>query len=145
MTGGTLAFTSARREHDGQPVTFTLDGVTYSCTRELAGMALLDLGAAADVDLESLAGVRAVQQFLRCALADEKEWHRFHEHTLRERTDARTLLEIVKQVIPALTGRPTESPSASAPGPSATSATSRVVSFARGTVEETSSDSAAAS
>lgn len=133
---GALAFSSARAAHDGKAVTFTLDDVEFTCTHELAGIALLDLAAAASEDVATVRGVAALRQFLRAALKDEREWLRFQEHTLKHNTSPLVLFEIMSEVMPKVIGHPTGRPSASADGPSPTGPTSRVVSFSRGTVEE---------
>lgn len=140
---GALAFSSARDAHDGKAVTFTLDDVEFTCTTELAGVALLDLAAAASEEIATVRGVAALQQFLRAALADEAEWRRFREHLISHRTSPQVLFEIMSEIMPKVIGHPTGRPSASADGPSPTGPTSKVVSFSRGTVEEVpvSSDS----
>ncbi|SFK92711.1 hypothetical protein SAMN05216275_14170 [Streptosporangium canum] len=116
---------------------FTLDGVTFTCTDQLA---LLDLSefarlASQGLDSDSPDGIAAIGEFLTAILGDVT-YQRFRRHCRQHKTDGETIVAIIGDLIQDFSARPTSRPSDSSDGPPSTEGTARVVSLSRGTVEE---------
>ena len=141
-------YSSARPGTQPQPnplagVTFTLDGVTFSCA---GGLRMLDVSelaetAAAGLDSRDPAAVAAITQFLRLALGDA-EYRRFRAHTREHGTPDEVILDIIAGLneelgagVEAATGRPTVPQPGSSPGlPDPDERVSKVVSLGTGDV-----------
>ncbi|MGV9779854.1 hypothetical protein, partial [Streptosporangium sp. NPDC003464] len=75
---------------------FTLDGVTFTCTDQLA---LLDLSefarlASQGLDSDSPEGLAAIGEFLTAILGDAT-YQRFRRHCRQHKTDGETIVAII--------------------------------------------------
>jgi hypothetical protein len=107
-----------------EPVSFDLDGVQFVATGGVKLLELCELAQVADVDSASVEGAAALGQFFRSLLG--QDYDRFRVHCREHGTDPDTLLQIVADVIEAVSERPTRRPSDSADGPPTTGRTWRV-------------------
>jgi hypothetical protein len=123
-----LEFDAAVEEETGEPVTFTFAGEEFTCIDGLGAMPILELGAAADIDANTAAGLAALYRFLRAILA-EGEFARFKEICTKKRIKTDSILGVVQGVMPHLVGRPTKEPSTSDDSSSTTGLPSKVVSL----------------
>lgn len=132
-------YTSApakRLDGSAPPPSFTLDGVDFTCTEDLA---LLDLSefarlASQGIDSDSPDGLAAIGEFLSAILGDAM-YQRFRRHCRQHKTDGETIVAIIGDLIEDFSARPTSRPSASSAGPPTIEGTARVVSLSRGTVQ----------
>lgn len=114
---GNLEFQAAAREASGEPVVFSFGGEKFTAVAP-GGLVVLEFAAMADLDTESqdageLASAgRAIYDFMRSVIADE-DWARFRRTAVANRTTLEDLLQVIRGLMPALTGRPTEPPSLS--------------------------------
>lgn len=127
------------------PITFSFEGRTFRCVDEMPWPLLEEILGAVPTDehgrpLENAASVGltlALATFFRQVVVDEDL--PAVEEVLRRKQNpmgVATLTEIVQWLVEVYTGRPTERPGSSQPGPSVPETKSRVVSLQRGTVEE---------
>jgi hypothetical protein len=109
-----------------EPVSFKLDGETFTCHSVIPGAALLDFVAAAD----SGEGGRASESIMRffAAALPREEYERFEVFVGRTDrvTPLETLAEISAWLVEIYSERPTRLPSVSPDGISATAPTSEV-------------------
>ncbi|WP_436759324.1 hypothetical protein [Streptosporangium sp. V21-05] len=120
-------------------VEFDLDGVTFR--NEDAAASVLDFSefarlATMGVDSKSAAGASIIAEIFMMLLG-ESTYQRFRAHCRRHGTDDETLLAIIGDLMEEAGNRPTGRPSDSSDGPPTAPATATVVSFSRGTVEQT--------
>jgi hypothetical protein len=128
-------------------ITFTLDGVKFTCVREMDGDALLEwseLGIAAsdDVAADSPEGAAYIARFLRVSFG-ASEYQRFRRHIRSHKTPVDVVLKVVAGIqeemagaVEDATGRPTVPPSSSSPGDAGPGGQrARVVSLSRGEVQ----------
>lgn len=107
---------------------FRLDGVRWVLAVDhVSVLDVTDLARMAHVDAGSLEGAAALGEFYETVLG-RPAYLRFKRHCREHRTDDEMLLEIMGGVVEELTGRPTQPPSESPPGPGITLGQSRVVS-----------------
>jgi hypothetical protein len=119
-----LVFEVAVREQRGEPVTFVLLDETFTCVEDPGAMPLLELAAASELDTDSVEGLAATYEFIRCVISDE-DWPRFRKLCMRSRVGVPTLMKVVTGLVAAIAGRPTTPPSTSGelPSPTGTSST----------------------
>lgn len=77
------------------------------------------------VDSNELEGLTAMYDLLEQCIADQ-DWQRFQAHADKVRADGDQLMAVVKDVMEALSRRPTSRPSDSSDGPSTASTSSAV-------------------
>ena len=106
------------------PFEFELDGVPFVASGNVDIIDLAELAGLADLDINSIAGVRAIADVFKVALADDYE--RFRAHTRAHGTDNDTMLEILRDLVEHVTAGPTMRPSQSASGPLPTNGMSQV-------------------
>lgn len=110
-----------------EPDTFLFYGETFTVADEIGAMPLMEFAAAAEagVDSNSLDGLAAMHSMIADCMVDG-DWSRFKQTARKHKASGDELLEVCTKLYEVISGRPSESPSASAPGPSATSPTSSV-------------------
>ena len=122
MIVGDFGAAKAELARQGEPDTFLFFGETFTVAAEVGGMPLMEFAAAADagVDSDSLAGLAAMHAMIEDCLVDG-EWSRFKTAAKRNKASADLLMDVCAKLYEVISGRPTESPSGSAGGPSMTS------------------------
>lgn len=124
-------FDVAVRENDPdrEPDTFTLCGETFTVADQVGIIPLAQFAKAASSGLDSaeMDGMAALIDVVKQCVVDE-DAGRFLKLATEKRMDADLLLEIVKVVMEAQTGRPTGQPSASVDGLQTTTASSKEAS-----------------
>jgi hypothetical protein len=113
------AYESAKRAHAGQPLEFTLDGVTFRCSTEISVLDFSELASYADLDSSSPEGIAALQGFFTIMLG-QAEYRRFRRHCAQHHTDDDTIVAVMGDLADDFLGRPTKAPSSSPVTPSAT-------------------------
>ncbi len=113
-------FEAAVAEAVGEPDTFTLAGERFAAAFPVPGMLFLKVGAAGSGALEDSHAVGAVYQLFEACLGAD-EYARFERHTMSTDVSVETLIQLAIAIFQARAGRPTEEPSGSSPGLSATS------------------------
>ncbi|GAA3027217.1 hypothetical protein [Streptosporangium longisporum] len=130
------SYTSASHDQDAQvALDFELDDTVFIGE---GGISIMDLSeyarlASQGVDSESPEGVAILADVYRGLLGD-RVYNKFRAHCRKHRTDGKTLVAILQDLISAAADRPTSRPSDSSAGPPPVPGTSKVVSFSRGTV-----------
>lgn len=119
----------AKRTEPDQIVFF---GETFTIADEVGVVALCDFAEAAlsGADTSEMTGMAAMKNFVRDTIAPQ-DFDRFWQTAGKNKADADLLMAVVARVYEVISGRPTESPSGSAPGPSATSPSSSASSSRR--------------
>lgn len=124
-------FGAAAREADpnAEPDQFKFYGELFTVADQVGAMPLLRFAAVADsgAQADELAGLAAMHELLRDCLAPG-DWPRFQKVAADHKADAEELMQVCGAVYQAITGRPTQRPSASADGSSTTTASSRAPS-----------------
>jgi hypothetical protein len=112
---------------DGQRV--ELHGAAFRMADRIGLMPLLRFASAQARGLDSndMEGMAALHDMIRDCI-DEGEWERFVRHATDTKAEADELMAVVKQVIEALTARPTPPPRGSSPGRRTASANSKASS-----------------
>lgn len=121
-------FGAARAEAkkaSAEPDQIRFYGETFTIADEVGTMPLLEFAAAAAEgrDASEMEGLAAMHGLLRDCLV-EQDWPRFVATATKNKADADTLLAVCSRVYEVISGRPTESPTASADGQSTTSPSS---------------------
>lgn len=111
----------------GKPVEFELDGVIFETTGSVPFLRLSRLARLADSDTQDPAAVAAIDEWFDAALGKDQH-RRFLNHTDQHGTDPETLMAIIMELTEAMTSVPTQRPLPSAPGPTSTGFTSKVIS-----------------
>ena len=106
------------------PFEFDLDGVPFACTGNVDVIDLAELAGLADLDVNSIAGAKAIVDVFKIALADD--YDRFRAHTREHHTENEVLIEILRDLVEHVTAGPTMRPSQSASGPLPINGTSQV-------------------
>lgn len=133
------AYQSAKRAHLGKPLEFELDGVTFTCSRDISVLDFSELASYADLDASSAQGIAALQGFFTVMLGAD-EYRRFRRHCATHQTDDDTIVAIMGDLAEDFLGRPTPAPQLSSSTPSATGSGSpaptshTVVNLSRGQV-----------
>lgn len=115
------SYESAKRAHEGKPLSFELDGVTFTCSTAISVLDFSELASYADLDSASPEGIAALQGFFTIMLG-QPEYRRFRRHCAQNRTDDDTIVEIMGDLAEDFLGRPTKAPSRSLSSPSASGA-----------------------
>lgn len=84
----------------------------FRLAEDVGLMPLMEWAAAADVDVASADGLRAVFYVLKDAVHPD-EWAEFRKYSRDEKVQAEELLDFANAALEALAGRPTEEPSGS--------------------------------
>jgi hypothetical protein len=113
------AYKSAARRHSGKPLSFTLDGVTFTCVTEISVLDFSELASWSDLDASSPEGLAALKHFFTMLLGPV-EFRRFRQHCAAHRTDDDTIVQIMGDLAEDFLGRPTSAPQPSPSTPSAT-------------------------
>ena len=79
--------------------------------------------AQSGIDTNEMGALAAMLDLLEQSIAPQ-DWRRFNDHADKVRADGDTLMTVVKEVITALSARPTSRPSDSSDGPPPTNASS---------------------
>lgn len=124
-------FDVAVREDDPnrEPDVFILCGETFTVSDHLGivPLGMFAKAAASGLDTAEMEGLAAlIDVVAQCVIESDQE--RLLSVATKKRADADLLLRIVKAVIEAQTGRPTERPSDSSDGSSTTGASSKAAS-----------------
>ena len=118
----------------GQPVSFDLDGVTFTTKGGASLLELSEVARLADTDLVDPAAAAAISGFYRSALGGP-EYQRFRDHVSKHGTDPETLMHIMQDLVEEVGSTPSQRPSPSTDGQTATGSTYRVVSDSAGVRE----------
>lgn len=111
-----------------EPTTFDFEGHTFTVIDYVpSALPLMELADAiqSGVDADSMPALAAMYQMLQHCIA-EADWPRFRALAMKSRATTDDVMPIVAAVYEAVTGNPTDGPSASPPGPTATSNSSKV-------------------
>lgn len=127
------AYESAKREHAGEPITFTLDGELFTCQGDVTILDISEYARHADLDADATGAAAVVAEFFANALG-AVEYRRFRRHVREHGTSNDTIIAIMQGIIEDVYGRPTERSSGLPDGPSTTGRISKVVSLSRGEV-----------
>lgn len=111
------SYESAKRQHAGKPLTFELDGVTFTCSTEISVLDFSELASYADLDSSSPEGIAALHGFFTIMLG-ASEYRRFRRHCAANHTHDDTIVQIMGDLAEDFLGRPTSAPSRSANSPS---------------------------
>lgn len=111
-------FDAARRERDLEPVAFTLGGERFDCLPVCPAPVLFDYAAAGS--RTTLQSYNAAVAFIVGVLADGEDRFRDALASKTNPVDYETIAAVVSWLVEHYTGRPTERPSASPSGASAT-------------------------
>lgn len=136
------SFGAAVRELDPASLdTFEFFGEEFTVTGVIPSMLMLQLGASATGKIEEAEGLAAVWEAMRCSLttpekqvtgndgvttvpADGSEFSRFYKLAVAHCCELEDLMRLTNALFEAQSGRPTEGPQGSLPGPSSTSPSS---------------------
>lgn len=136
------SFGAAVKELDPSSLdTFDFFGETFTVSGVIPSMLMLQLGASATGKIEEAEGLAAVWEAMRCSLttpeqqitnadgvttipADGSEFSRFYKLAVAHCCELEDLMRLTNALFEAQSGRPTEGPQGSSPGPSATSPSS---------------------
>jgi hypothetical protein len=138
----TRAFQSAKRARSGEPMTFTLDGVKFTCSTEISVLDFSEIASYADLDASSPEGMAVLHSFFTIVLGPA-EYRRFRRHCAQHRTDDDTIVDVLGALLEEYLGRPTQAPLSSSGSPSATGTGSAapgshvVVNLGTGSLRET--------
>ncbi|HXH77156.1 hypothetical protein, partial [Nocardioides sp.] len=113
------SYQSAKRAHLGKPLTFEIDGVSFSCSQDISVLDFSELASYADLDASSAEGIAALQAFFTIMLGPA-QYRRFRRHCATHRTDDDTIVDIMGDLAEDFLGRPTGAPQSSPSSPSAT-------------------------
>lgn len=116
------SYTSAKREYQRKPVTFDLDGRTFSCEGGVTTLDVSEFARYESVEMDDPRAVGVLAEFFENTLG-AKEYARFRTHVREHGTSDETIMEIMQGIIEDVLGRPTERPSDSSDGPSTTGTT----------------------
>lgn len=111
-------FDAARRERDLEPVAFTLGGDRFECLPVCPAPVLFEY--AARENRTTVQAYTAAVDFIVGVLADDEERFRKALASKTDPVDYETVAAVVSWLVAHYTGRPTERPSASPGGESAT-------------------------
>jgi len=112
-----------------------LDGVEFHPGGGVSMLDLFELARYGDIDSASPEGMAAIGAFFR-ELFGPAEYPRFRKHCSEHSTDEETLLQILTDIVEEGSARPSDRPSDSQDGSTATGPMSKVVSLSRATVVE---------
>jgi hypothetical protein len=130
-------FSAARREAQGEPTTFSIDGETFTVDT-LPAAAVFDLAQLATADeQELLESTLAFRRFLEAVVVPD-DLERFQKTLREKRVSFDTLGEIVRWLVTSGTGRPTSPPLESPAQPQTNGRTSKDSSSAPDTLPEPS-------
>lgn len=133
------SYTSKGRQQntDAPRLEFEIDGVPFTGDGSVSVLDLSEFArlAASGMDTDD-PSAGAILADIYLALLGDKEYQRFRNHCRRNGTDGENLMKIIGDLASEDSDRPTSRSSDSSDGPPSTPATSTVVSFSRGTVEQ---------
>ena len=124
---------------DAEPDTFQFFGDTFKVVGAIPPMLAIQLGAAATGKVGEEEGMGAMWETLRTALTapatdgrpeDETQFVAFYRSAVNHRCNIDELMKLAFALFEAQTGRPTEEPQGSSPGPTSTSPSSNTSSSA---------------
>jgi hypothetical protein len=103
-------FGSGKRVDEFEPLSFTLNGQTFTCRRAISGKHLLDMAAGID-SADAGSSVRVIASFFKTAM-DDQEYARF-DALLKDPEiiiGSETIADILGWLVSEYSGRPTEEP-----------------------------------
>jgi hypothetical protein len=103
------------QENGSNDVTVPLGGSEFRLAEDVGIMPLMEWAAAADVDVESADGLRAVYYVLK-DIVHADEWAEFRRYCRDEKLSAEQILDFANSALEVLAGRPTEESGGSSDG-----------------------------
>jgi hypothetical protein len=126
---GEFEVAAREADPDREPDTFTLCGETFTVADHVGiiPLGMFAKAATSGADTSEMEGLAALVDVVgQCVVEDDVE--RFMALATKKRLDTELLMSIVKAVLEAQSGRPTERPSDSSGGSSTTGASLKAVS-----------------